>query len=172
MPITWVISKVNEYLPCCTCDCGCVFRLSDTQLVDTGKVSQKDWLWRIENAQDRLTRRVEVAEEKLEEQRARIVEKSRKSAHRLANDLVEKVLPKFRSLKVNVQDVKPIFDPIHFIVFDGLANRDVSKIRLLDAPPASSTHERRQDQIRKAIKSGNVQWKTIRISPDGRDEED
>jgi len=156
----------------CACTCGCVFRLSDTQLVDTSKDVPSDWLSSLEGRQHRLQERIASAEENLEAQRERIVQRNRKAAQRHANQVVETIVPRFQKLNLNTQDVKPIFHPIYFLVFDGLCNRSVSKIRLLDTPPHSKSQERRHIQIHKALKAGNLNWKTIRIGDDGSASED
>jgi len=156
----------------CACSCGCVFRLSDTQLIDTSKDMPHDWLSNLKGRENRLQKKIESAEEYLESQRERIVQRNRRAAQRHANQVVETIVPRFQKLRLNTQDVKAIFHPIHFLVFDGLADRNVSKIRLLDTPPHSKSQERRHIQIRKALKAGNLNWKTIRIGDDGVASED
>lgn len=156
----------------CACKCGCVFRLSDTQLIDTSKDIRRDWLSNLQIRQQRLEERIALAEERLENQRELIIQRNRRAAQRHANQVVETIVPRFQKLNLNTQDVKAIFHPIYFLVFDGLSDRNISRIRLLDTPPNSKTQEQRHIQIRKALKAGNLNWKTIRIGDDGSASED
>ena len=151
----------------CSCPCGGVFRLSDAQVVSLKHEVPKDWLSKLEFARDRLGAQVERAEEKFQEKKGKVLELHRRAAQRLCHKAVETVIPRFTSLKLNTNDIKSIFSPVKFVAFDGLCEKNVRRICLLDTEPESSQQERIHEGIRKSIKAGNVTWGTIRVGDDG-----
>jgi len=65
--------------------------------------------------------------------------------------------------------VKPLFDPVDYIVFDGMnASPAVTRIVLFDGPALGHARERVQRSIQRALEAGNCEWKTVRMGKDGR----
>jgi len=66
-------------------------------------------------------------------------------------------------------DVKPLFDPVDYIIFDGInAPSAVTRIVLFDGPALGHARERTQRSIQRALEAGNYEWKTVPMGKDGR----
>ena len=66
------------------------------------------------------------------------------------------------------QDVKVIFNPVTYVVFDGMSQRKLKTIQLLATPPQNGATERMQSSIEGAISRGNVEFRTLRVDDRGR----
>ncbi len=60
-----------------------------------------------------------------------------------------------------------IFDPVTYVVFDGMSEGDLSTILLLAKPPEDKTAERIQSSIEKVIKNGNIEFRTLHVDRQG-----
>jgi len=67
---------------------------------------------------------------------------------------------------------KNIGYPIRFISFDGKTDGRVKCIRLIDYEPTTTTKEKLLTSLDKAVKKGNYGWKTLRVTEEGRVEEE
>ena len=64
--------------------------------------------------------------------------------------------------------MKPLFDPIDFVIFDGMNRKDhVKRVVLFDGPPDDRPREKIQRSIARAIRAGNYEWKTVRMDKNG-----
>ena len=77
------------------------------------------------------------------------------------------MISNFRNLEINSADVKTIFSPIRFVVFDGLSQRKPRQIRFLDGRAKTGEHEQLQRSVENAINQGNLEWSTIRVTDTG-----
>ena len=66
------------------------------------------------------------------------------------------------------QDVKVIFNPVTYVVFDGMSQRKLKNIQLLARPPQNGGMERPHTSIEQAVKRGNVEFRTLRVDTQGR----
>jgi predicted Holliday junction resolvase-like endonuclease len=66
------------------------------------------------------------------------------------------------------QDVKVLFNPVTYVVFDGMSQRKLSKIELLARSPQNRATERIQNSIEQALSRGNVEFRTLRVDDRGR----
>lgn len=151
----------------CSCSCGEVFRLSDTEIVERNARIPRDWLSKLEFDIQQLERKKEKLEDRFEIRREEILIAERRKAQSLCQRAVRNVVPNFYKLRINAQDIKSLLHPIRFVAFDGLTRRAVTRITFLDTPGENREHERVQGEIRKAIQKGNVTWSTYRIDDRG-----
>lgn len=143
--------------------CGDFHRLSELKLFYKGK-AERSWL---DDLRDK-ERRIERLEEKLEAEREEIKERAQEKARRKLPKLLKKKVPLIAKKGYFPQDVKALFDPIDFVVFDGMNEKDnVRRVVFLDGPAQNRIRERVQISIKKIIKAGNFEWRTIKISEDG-----
>lgn len=147
--------------------CGEMHRLSELSLSYRGRI-RHTWLDKLRENEDRIVR----ARDRFEEKRSEIRALAQKKAHRTASKqipkLLKKCVPVIASHKYYPQDIKTLFDPIDFVVFDGMNQKDeVKKVILFDGP----AHNRRRETIQKSIKTvvckGNYEWRTLRLNIDG-----
>jgi predicted Holliday junction resolvase-like endonuclease len=162
-PIVAVFEDFRNILGVCPC-CGEVFRLSDLQLSYRG-TPRRTWLDALEAAEDRQER----AEERFEEREGAIRAAAQERGRRQLPKLLRKAEPIFSVRGYYPQDAKALFDPVDFIIFHGMnREKDVKRVVLFDGPPGDKARERVQRSVRRALRAGNVSWRTVRLSKDGK----
>jgi predicted Holliday junction resolvase-like endonuclease len=144
--------------------CGGIHRLSELKLSYRAK-PKRTWLDELRDKE----RRMGLAEERFEEQKAELRQRAQEKGRRHLPSMLRKCVPAVSRLGYYPQDLKPMFDPIDFVVFDGMTLRDsVRRLVLLDGPPCDKRRERIQDSVRRVLKSGNYEWRTVRLGTDGK----
>ena len=157
-----VFNELGHILGVCPC-CGELFYLSETRPYLAGKQPQ--------SVLDKLRvaeRRLERVEEALAEVEITLREAAAKSGLRTAKKLLKKIDPVFSGAGYDPQDVKVIFNPVTYVVFKGMARNKLSEIALLAQPPEDKFTEDLQMSIRRVIKNGNCEFKTLHVDNEGR----
>jgi predicted Holliday junction resolvase-like endonuclease len=112
-------------------------------------------------------RRLEEAEQRLDELEWKLRERAAKAGLGAAKRLLRKIDPTFSGAGYDPQDVKVMFDPVTYIVFDGMAKGEMKEVQLLATPPQNGATALIQKSIDRAIRRGNVEFRTLRVGPDG-----
>jgi len=170
------IDNLQNILGMCPC-CREIFLLTNAKLVFTDKKENKSkyglflsFQKKIE-LQQRKIDKMEMSLEKLEEKHwmalEEIREKSHESGRRSAKKILKKFDPIFSGRNIDPQDVKVIFDPVEYVVFDGMYNGSVKKIELVGRRPKTKKEENIEKSINKAIKQGDYSFKVLRIDKSG-----
>lgn len=150
--------RIYGFCPCCQK----LFRLSDTALFTRQAPPRTDF--------DRLKmdwKKVEDRRSRLEAQRAKIKKKACAAGQVALNKRLRIFQPFFSRQRLNVKDVKVLFDPVDYLAFRGLGDGDCKELMFIDREPNSDSQERLHKSMRRVIDSGNLEWKTIRIADDG-----
>ncbi len=143
---------------------GELFRLSDCKVYLKGK-PRKDWMDNL----DSVGRKLDLADEKLDQKEESMREKARKKGRRLADLAIRRIDSVFTPRHLNPDDAKVIFHPVDYIVFCGMkGDGPIKRIVLLDRIPKSSEHRRVQESIANALDKKQCEWKTIRVHQDGK----
>jgi len=143
---------------------GELFRLSDCKVYLKGK-PRKDWMDNL----DSVGRKLDLADEKLDQKEESMREKARKKGRRLADLAIRRIDSVFTPRHLNPDDAKVIFHPVDYIVFCGMkGDGPIKRIVLLDRIPKSSEHRRVQESIATALDKKRCEWKTIRVHRDGK----
>ena len=151
--------KVLIVCPCC----GEIKRVSDLRLKSKAK-AEKTWLDEYDSESQKLAAREQEFEEKAEKLRQEAVEKGRKEAEKA---FYKAICPSLKKLKINPFDIKPIFNPIDFIAFNGMANEEeISEILLLAREQCTTLSPIRK-QIKKAVDDSKYTWEVARIDDNG-----
>jgi predicted Holliday junction resolvase-like endonuclease len=90
-------------------------------------------------------------------------------AHSRAGQLgktLEKVIPMFPGFGHHPYDVRPVFDPIDFVVFDGYYQGGVTDICFVEFKTGQSRMTPVQSSIRAAIENKRVHFEEKRLSRD------
>ncbi len=145
--------------------CQEVFRLSEVR-VSYKAAYKHDWL-------DLLEAKIEgqqAKEERFEQKRAELRQKHIDFERRTRlPKLLNAAVPMFAKRKVFPQDVKTLFDPIDFVVFDGMNNGGlVKRVLLLDNKPKTTAEKTLHTTIQNAIDTKALSWHTIQISAEGK----
>ncbi len=152
----------RKILVVCPC-CGEIRRISDLRLKSKAE-TEKTWLDEYDGESQKLSVKEQEFEAQAEKLRQEAVEKGRKEAEKI---FYKAICPSLKSLKLNPFDVKPIFNPIDFIAFNGMTNEtEISDILLLAREQCASLDPIRK-QIKKVVESYKYNWEVARIDDAG-----
>ena len=75
--------------------------------------------------------------------------------------LLERLAPTLEGFKFNKNDCRSMFDPIDYVIFEGLSKKkSVSKILFVDIKSGAARLSKKQKQIKEAVENGKVKFKT------------
>ncbi len=156
--------QFRKILCLCPC-CGDIVRLSDLQL-KTKKPVAKTWLDEHEKEMFKMDSRELKFEEQAEKLREKARAKGRKEAEVVFNKCIDS---KFKALKLDPFDVKAIFHPIDFVVFNGMNKKDeVNNVMLLSRTCNNPALCKLRDHVKDLIKKNKYEWEVARISHEGK----
>lgn len=145
-------------------DCKEVYRLSELKLFYRGKV-KRSWLDNLRAKEIKVERMEQLLDEKWDTIRQKAQEKGRKQLPRL----LRKCMPVVCSHGYYPQDLKALFDPIDFVIFDGMnLKQNVKRVVLFDGPACDKRREKTQASIKKALNKGNYDWHTVKLDENGK----
>jgi len=148
-------------------ECGEIHRLSELSLSYRGR-ARRTWLDKLSEEEGKILRAEDRFEEKRDAIRAIAQERAYRKASRQIPKLLRKCVPIIASHGYYPQDLKALFDPVDFVVFDGMNLKDqVKRVVLFDGPAHNKKREKIQKSIRKVLKKGNYNWHTIRLDDIG-----
>ena len=151
--------ELRKILCICPC-CGDIVRVSDLHLKVKGPTT-KTWLDTYEAKIIAMSKEEEKFNEKEQKIRDVAVEKGRNEAKKIVNNVVLQI---FRKLKLNPFDVKPILNPIDFLVFDGMTDKEkIKNIIFLSRISKIDSLNLIRKQIKETIASKNYIWQVGRI---------
>ena len=155
--------EFKKILCVCPC-CGELVRVSELKLRVKGP-APKTWLDEHEEKVKAVEKKEERFEEIKKEMREVAVERGRKEAVKI----VKKTLaPQIRALRLDPMDVKPILNPIDFVVFKGMTkNHRVTNIMMLSKKSSNAILNKYRRQIKTAVEKKYYEWQTVRIDEDG-----
>ena len=138
--------------------------MSELKLSYRGRVKRTwiDALWEKEEQMDR-------AEERFEEKRDEIRAKAQEKGYKQVPKLLRKCTPVVCAHGYYPQDLKALFDPVDFVIFDGLKQKEkVTQVVFFDGPAHDKQRERIQKSIKKVIRKGNYEWETVKLDENGK----
>jgi predicted Holliday junction resolvase-like endonuclease len=155
--------EFRKILCICPC-CGKLVRVSDLKLKVKGAVVT--WLDDFEKQILALQKKEESFEEKKAKLREKWTEEGRKAAEKALGKMVS---PQFKALKLDPYDIKPISNPVDFIVFKGLYKTDsVGDILFLSKQITNNELNVIRQQVSKAVSTKKYNWQVARIGNDGK----
>lgn len=157
------LSELRKILCICPC-CGKVVRVSDLHL-KVKKPITKTWLDTYESKIIKMTEEEQKFDEKEDKLRDKAKELGRKEAEKMVSKCV---LPIFLKMKIDPYDVKPILNPIDFIVFDGMDKKEkINNIILLSKTSKAQLLNLTRKQIKDVVSKQNYSWQVGRIDDSG-----
>jgi len=155
--------EFRKILCVCPC-CGDLVRVSDLKLKAKGSTT-KTWLDRYDNKLRLLQRKEEKFDEIEKKLRGKAREEGRKEAQKIFNKAIS---PSFRELKYNPFDIKPILNPVDFIVFKDMNQKEmVSDIIFLSKKLNNEILNVLRKQVKETIANKNYEWTVARIDNKG-----
>lgn len=156
--------QFRKILCLCPC-CGDIVRLSDLRLKTKGPAAET-WLDNHEKELFRLEKKIERFENQEEKLREKARDKGRKEAEKVFNKAIS---PKFRALKLDPFDIKPVLHPIDFVVFKGMNKNDsVNNIMLLSRECKNHILCKLRKHIQNLVLKNKYEWSVARVSDDGK----
>ena len=144
--------------------CGEIHRLSELKLSYRGRV-KRTWIDALRQKEEQM----DCAEERFEEQRDEIREKAQEKGYKQVPKLLKKCTPVVCAHGYYPQDLKALFDPVDFVIFDGLKRKEkVKQVVFFDGPAHNKQRERIQKSIKRVLKKGNYRWSTVKLDENGR----
>lgn len=168
----------------CPC-CGDIFNLSDV-IISTGTkkaiISETKSIIELQNKNYNLEDKYSFLSEKLEDNHYNIMDLKEEARDTTTIEIVKKKIegrkeaikktksffPLFAKKNIDPRDLKLIFSPIEFVVFNGMAEKKKLKnIVLLGKKPDNKEQEKIVKTIVNCIEKGNLDFKVIRFSESG-----
>ncbi len=150
----------------CVCpDCGTIVRVSDLKLKIKG-IAVKTWL----DDYEKKCRIMDSKEEKFGEIKEKLregaVKKGRKQAEKVFNKAIS---PPFKALKFDPFDIKPILNPVDFVVFKDMNKKDeINNIIFLSKKYPDSLLNKIRIQVKNSIEEKKYDWQVARIDEKGK----
>lgn len=155
--------EFRRILCVCPC-CGELVRVSDLRLKAKGP-AVRTWLDDYEKKEKEIEKREVSFDEQEEGLREKAREKGRKEAKKVFN---RAVCSSLKALKLDPFDVKPILNPIDFVVFKGMNKmQSVSDIILLSQEHKCPSLDIVRRQIKIAVEKTKYEWQVARIDDRG-----
>jgi predicted Holliday junction resolvase-like endonuclease len=150
----------------CVCpECGEIVRVSDLRLKSKVKV-KKTWLDDYEDRSLQMDKNEEEFNEIESKLREAAVEKGRKAAQKVFNKAIKADL---RKLKLDPYDIKPILNPVDYLVFKDMNSKDIiSNIVFLSKQLENQNINRLRAQVKNVIEVKNYEWLIARIDNTGQ----
>ena len=88
-----------------------------------------------------------------------------RSAAVTAGKVHEQLVPHLAGFEFNPKDARFLGSPVDFVVFDGMAAGDVSRIVFLEVKTGAATLSPRERQVKEAVLTGRIEWREWRVGP-------
>ncbi len=75
--------------------------------------------------------------------------------------IVEKVIPAYKKFGIPINDCRPLFEPIDFLVFNGLGKNNVNSLTFLEIKTGNAQLNKHERMIRDAVDNKKVFYKEI-----------
>ena len=148
----------------CLCPkCYNLSRLSDLHLRSKGK-APKTWLDDFDFAVQTLQEEEDKFAEEEKEIREKAVERGRAKVIELVKQSMD---TQFAKLSYDPYDIKALFHPVEFVIFNGMNSGNLNNVVLLSRLSSNQNLQTLQKGVAKAIEEKRYEWKVARVSLDG-----
>ena len=111
--------------------------------------------------------RLDKTEEKINLEEGETREIAREKGRAAAMKTTKKIDPIFYPNKYNPDDVKVMFHPVDFVIFNGMKKNDITNLVLFDREVKERSQKSLQKSIEKTVNKENYEWITMHVSEDG-----
>ena len=140
----------REIFGICPC-CNEFIRLSDCKIYKDERKSS-DWLDKLGNEERKLSLQQLTAKKKQK------IENTTQSVN--MGFILERLAPVLEEFRFNKNDCRSLFDPIDYVIFDGLhKNGKVQKIFFIDIKSGAAKLKKNQKAIKTKIEEKKVEFK-------------
>jgi len=161
MSLTEAFREFGRIYGICPC-CGELFRLSDAHVFAPTRPPKSPF----DEVADRW-QHFELQVERFETREGRIRAQARLAGQRAARRRLRDIVPFFLKRRVNPNDVKVLFSPLHYVAFRGMTDGECKSVEFIDEPARTKVQGALQESVYRTITAGNLEWCTLRIGEDG-----
>ena len=156
----------------CLCPhCSSLLRVSQLHLRSTA-AAPRTWLDDYDEQIQKLKIKddgVSRKEDKLNSQVAEIREKSRERGRkRVVSTVLKSMDDYFSKKKYNPYDIKPIIHPVDFVIFNGDHDKQVNEVVFLSKKSKNPNLAALQKSVDECVEKKNYDFKTAKISNEGK----
>jgi len=138
--------------------CGGEFKLSDAVLFDGRRVFPEA----AETIRQNMLREFNQRTEVLKRRKVSADVGAEKKAIEVGiGKIIEKIVPAHRMFKMPLGDCRPLFEPIDFIVFNGMSNMKVNSLTFLEIKTGNARLNKHERMVRDAVEDKKVVYKVI-----------
>ncbi len=112
-----------------------------------------------------IKKEIDERRKDLADQRKKLSERAEKATIAVnVGKILEKIAPAIKGFKFNTRDCRALFEPIDYLIFNGLTKRNglIDSIYFIDIKTGNASLNRHQRQIRDAVNDGKVEWDQYR----------
>jgi predicted Holliday junction resolvase-like endonuclease len=150
------LKSSNLYAECT--HCGEEFKLTDAVLFDGHGVFPEIAKEKRKELLEELKQRTEL----LKKQKISADVGAEKRAIEVGiGKIIEKVIPAYKKFKIPLSDCRPLFEPIDFIVFNGLSEMKIDSVTFLEIKTGNSKLAKHEKMICKAIDEKKLSYKEV-----------
>lgn len=131
--------------------CGHSYRLSESVLFHGDTIPEI-----ARGPVDKLNAELQALKAGLEKLKNRLSNAEQKSVDIQFGKTVEKIVPVLKGFPYAPRDLRPLFDPIDYIAFEGWTEQRVRRIDFIDVKSGNATLSGVQVKIRDAVLRGDV----------------
>lgn len=100
-------------------------------------------------------------EEAVEERKEEALKQSRAV---IGGKVAEQMSPVIPGFPGKVSEARFLGDPIDYVVFDGLDNKDITRVTFVEVKSGESHLSEQERHLRDAVKDGRVRWVEHRVN--------
>jgi predicted Holliday junction resolvase-like endonuclease len=156
-----VFGDLGEIAGVCPC-CGDLIYLSEARPFLAGS-KNRSVIDSLRAAEDRLERE----SEKLDNLEQGLRQAAALAGLKTAKKLLKKIDPVFSGTGYDPQDVKVLFNPITYVIFDGLARGKIKSLSLIAKEPHDPEADKILRSIGKTVNAGNFEFRTVHVDREG-----
>jgi predicted Holliday junction resolvase-like endonuclease len=149
--------KHSNLLAECTL-CNEEFQLSSAVIFDGLDKFPKD----AEDRRNELLQELKEQTDKLKKRKVSADVGAEKKAIEVGiGKIIEKIVPTYKAFKFPLLDCRPLFEPIDFVIFNGLSTGTVSSITLLDVKTGNARLNSHQKMVRDAVSDKKLSFEVV-----------
>jgi predicted Holliday junction resolvase-like endonuclease len=155
--------ETNQFYTECPC-CGEPVLLKDTGLFYLDDLSPE-----AEKLYQQKLSECKIREKEIQEERKLITRRSKKGAEAVnIGFILERIAPSMKGFLFDHNDCRSLFDPIDYIIFEGLNKKNsVSKILFVEIKTGKAILTKKEKEIRTLIGNKQVVWDTYKKGAKG-----
>ena len=138
--------------------CGGEFKLSDAILFDgrgafpdVAKQKREELLAELKQGMDELKKRKISAD----------IGAEKKAMEVGVGKIIEKIIPAYKAFPMPLSDCRPLFEPVDFIVFNGMSKMKIDSVTFLEIKTGGSQLNKNERKVRDAINDKRLFWKVV-----------